>query len=127
MVQSFPSGAPEELAGKLGWRYGETTPSEIGAAFILNIRDGGLSKFDVILGGKPVTATFPFSTLLGMEKRTAGSNTDNISCTVDPGNIVFKDNTTVSAWGPINLMFRGSLSHAGVNHNWTVGPGVYTR
>ena len=127
MVQSFPSGAPEEVAGKLGWRYGETTPSEIKAAFILNICDGGLSKFDVILGGKPVTATFPFSTLLGMEKRTAGANTDSISCTVDPNDIVFASNTTVTAWGPINKMFRGSLSHAGVNHDWTIGPGVYTR
>ena len=96
-------------------------------AFIFNIRDGGLSKFDLILGGKPITATFPFSALLGMEKRTAGSNMENISCTVDPGDIVFINHTTVSAWGPINLMFRGSLSHAGVNHDWTVGPSVYTR
>ena len=126
-MQNFPSGVPEEVAAKLGWRYGETMPAEIKAAFIFNIRDGGLSKFDLILGGKPVTASFPFSALLGLEKRTAGSPTDNITCTVDPANITFRENTTVSAWGPINQVFRGSLSHAVVNHDWTVGPGVYTR
>ena len=127
MVQGFPSGAPEELAGILGWRYGETIPTDIRAALILNIRDGGLGRFDIILGGKSVTATFPFSTLLGMEMRTAGANTDSISCTVDPSDIMFASNTTVTPWGPINKMFRGTLSHAGVNHDWTIGPGVYTR
>ena len=101
------------MAAKLGWRYGETMPGEIKAAFIFNIRDGGLSKFDLILGGKPVTASFPFSALMGMEKRTTGSPTDNITCTVDPGNITFRENTTVSAWGPINQVFRDSLSHGG--------------
>jgi len=127
VVQGFPSGAPEELAATLGWRYGETIPASIKAALILNIRDGGLGRFDIILGGKPVTATFPFSTLLGLESRNAGANTDTISCTIDPGDMTFVSNTTVTAWGPINKMFRGTLSHAGVNHDWTVGPGVYTR
>ena len=127
VIKAFPSGAPEDMAASLGWRYGETMPSEIQAAYTLNMREGGLNKYSIILGGKPITASFPFSAFLGLEKRTAGSPNDVITCSVDPVNVIFMDNSSVSAWGPIAQVFRGSLSHAGVNHDWTAGPGVYTR
>lgn len=127
VVKSFDSGAPEEYAANLGWRYEDTIPSMISVSYLLHIRDGGLNKFNAVVGGKPVKASFPFSALLGLEKRTAGSQTDLISCTVDPANIIFEQNTMVSAWGPLASVFRGSLSHAGVNHDWSVGPGVYAR
>jgi hypothetical protein len=88
VVKSFDSGAPEEYAANLGWRYEDTIPSMISVSYLLHIRDGGLNKFNVVVGGKPVKASFPFSSLLGLEKRTAGSQTDLISCTVDPANII---------------------------------------
>ena len=127
VIKMFDSGAPEEYAANLGWRYEETIPSMINISYLLHIRDGGLHKFNVIIGGKPVKAAFPFQALLGMEKRTAGLPTDLITCTVDPANMVFEANMLVSTWGPITAVFRGSLSHAGVNHDWSAGPGVYVR
>ena len=127
MIKTFPSGAPEDMATSLGWRYREPTPAEIQAAFTFTVREGGLNKYSIVLRGKAITASFPFSAFLGMEKRTAGSPNDAITCTVDPANVVFTNNSSVSAWGPIHQVFRGSLSHAGVNHDWKTGPGVYTR
>ena len=127
MIKGFPSGPPEDMATALGWRYGETIPAEIQAAFSFTVREGGLNKYAIVLGGKAISASFTFSAFLGMEKRTAGSPNDAITCTVDPANMVFIDNSSVTAWGPIHQVFRGSLSHAGINHDWTTGPGVYTR
>ena len=127
VVKSFNSGAPEEYAANLGWRYEDTIPAKIHLSYLLHIRDGGLHKFNIVTGGKAVKASFPFSALLGLEGRTAGSQADMISCTIDPANIHFDDNMMVSAWGPLSAVFRGSLSHAGVNHDWTTGPGVYAR
>ena len=127
VVQTFDSGAPEEYAAKLGWRYEDTIPDKFYISYLLHIRDGGLHKFNLVTGGKPIKASFPFSALLGLEGRTAGSGADLISVTIDPANIIFEANMMVSNWGPLTAMFRGSLSHAGVNHDWNAGPGVYTR
>ena len=127
MVKTFDSGAPEEYAANLGWRYEDTIPDKISLSYLLHIRDGGLHKFNIVIGGKPLKASFPFSALLGLEERSAGAQTDLISCTIDPGNIIFEANMMVTAWGPLAAMFRGNLSHSGVNHDWTTGPEVYAR
>ena len=127
VVKSFDSGSTEEYAANLGWRYEDTIPNNIYISYLLHIRDGGLHKFNLVIGGKPLKASFPFSALLGLEGRLAGSGTDMISCTIDPANIFFEANMMVSPWGPLSAIFRGNLSHAGINHDWTVGPGVYAR
>ena len=127
LVQSWPGGGTEEYAARLGWRYKDTALEKFVVSYLLDIRKGGLAGFHVILGGKPLVATFPFSKMLGLEDRTAGAAEDNISVNIDPGNIVFDTNKLVSPWGPIADVFRGSLSHAGVNHDWKSGPGVYVR
>ena len=127
VIKSFDSGSTEEYAANLGWRYQDTIPDKIHISYLLHIRDGGLHKFNLVIGGKPLTASFPFAALLGLEGRTADSGTDLISCTIDPANIFFEANMMVSPWGPLSAVFRGSLSHAGVNHDWMAGPGVYAR
>jgi hypothetical protein len=127
VVSSWPGGATEEFAAKLGWRYKDTIPSELTVAYIVDIKPIGMSAFHTVIGGAPTAASFPFSTFLGLEGRTAGSATDLLTVTVDPANITFAVNRMVSNWGPINDVFRGSLSHAGVEHNWQTGPGVYVR
>ena len=127
LVQSWPGGGTEEYAAKLGWRYTDTAPKQFIASYLLDMRNGGLAGFHVILGGKPSVAKFPFSRMLGLDDRTAGAAEDHISVTIDPANIVFEANKMVSPWGPIMDVFRGSLSHAGVDHDWQSGPGVYAR
>ena len=127
VVQSWPGGGTEEYAARLGWRYSETAPEGFVTSYLLDMRKGGLAGFHIILGGKPIVAAFPFSKMFGLEGRTAGAPEDLISVTIDPANIIFAGNKMVSAWGPVLDVFRGSLSHAGVNHDWKSGPGVYVR
>ena len=127
LIQSWPGGGTEEFAARLGWRYTETAPDGFVASYLLDMRKGGLAGFHIILGGKPMVAGFPFSKMLGLEGRTAGAAEDLISITIDPANIIFEGNRLVSAWGPILDVFRGTISHAGVSHDWKSGPGVYVR
>ena len=127
LVQSWPGGGSEEYAARIGWRYTLTAPEQFVASYLLDMRKGGLAGFHVILGGKPIVVTFPFSKMLGLEDRTAGAAEDEISVSIDPANLVFEGNRMVTSWGPILDVFRGSLSHAGVVHDWKSGPGVYVR
>ena len=101
LVKSWQGGGTEEFAGKLGWRYGETIPEGISATYLLDMRKGGLASFHVILGGKPITASFPFSKMFGLEGWSSGSPEDMLSATVDPANIIWTGNKMVSNWGPI--------------------------
>jgi hypothetical protein len=127
LVQSWTGGSTEEYAAKLGWRYTETTPAGLSASYLLDMKKGGLAGFHIILGGLPIVAAFPFAKMFGLEGRTSGAPEDLINVTINPANIIFAGNKMVSAWGPIMEVFRGSLSHAGVNHDWKTGPGVYVR
>lgn len=127
LVRTWLGGGTEEFAAKLGWRYGDTIPNQITVAYLMDMRKGGLAGFHIVMGGKSIIATFPFSKMFGLEGRATGSPEDSISVTVDPANLSFAKNKMVSSWGPISEVFRGSLSHAGVNHDWKNGPGVYVR
>ena len=127
VITAWPGGAAEEYAAILGWRYTDTTPQEFTVSYLIDIKDVGMSSFRIIVGGSPKTENFPFSMLLGMEGRIAGAAGSMISVTIDPAEIIFPPNKMVSSWGPITEVFRGSMSHAGVDHDWKTGPGVYVR
>lgn len=127
VISSWPGGAPEEFANMVGWRYSGTTPPAPSVAILLDISMTGMAGFYLVLGGKPFRADIQFSTLLGLEKRQAGADTDTFSVTIDPGAVTITKNRVISEWTPIIEAFRGSLSSAGINHTWTEGPGVYTR
>ena len=127
LVQTWLGGGTEEFAAKLGWRFGETIPNQVTAAYLLDIRKEGLAGFHIVMWGKPFIATFPFSKMFGLEGRTTGSPVDNIRVTVEPANLLFAKSKMVYKWGPISDVFRGLLSHARVNHDCKNGPGVYVR
>lgn len=127
VVKAFDYGAPEEHAANLGWRYEDTILSMISVSYLLHICDRGLKKFNMVVGGKTMKASYPFSALLSLERCTAGSQIALFSCTVDPANIIFEQNTMVSALGRLASVFRGSLSHAGVNQDGGAWPTLTTR
>ena len=127
VIASWPGGPEEQYAAELGWRYSDTIPKDITVSYLLDMRAGGMSAYHIVVGGEPKTATFPFSALLGLEERSAGSPSNMITITIDPSNIIFQKNKVVLRRGPLQDVFRGSLSHAGVVHDWKSGPGVYVR
>ena len=127
VLTAWNGGSPEEYVASLGWRYVDTTPSELTVAYLLDVKEVGMSSFHIIIGGPPKTMSFPFSSLLGLEGRSSGSASSLISVTINPVDIIFPPNKTVTCWGPITKVFRGSMSHAGVDHDWKTGPGVYVR
>ena len=127
VVASWKGGSPEEFVASLGWRYSETTPSELSVAHLIDVKEVGMSSYTIVMGGQAKTMSFPFSSLLGLEGRSSGSASSLISVTLDPAEIHFPPNSCVTCWGPITDVFRGSMSHAGIDHDWKTGPGVYVR
>jgi len=127
LISSWPSGPIESYAHTIGFRYQATTPKEVTASMILELRPGGLKAFNLIVGGPVSTPIIPFQTLLGLEGRTAGGPESKFSVKIDPAEISFITNRSISEFVPIADLFRGSLTHAGVAMSWTEGAGVYAR
>ena len=127
LISTWPSGPVESYAHGIGFRYFDTAPKEVTAAMILELRPGGLKAFNLTAGGPVFTPSISFHKFLGLEGRTAGSPESTFSAKIDPAEICFTPNRSISEFAPIADMFRGSLTHAGVSVNWTEGSGVYTR
>ena len=127
LIISLPPGPIESFASAIGFHYQPNMPKEPTAAMLLNIRSGKFMNFQLVLGGPAQTATVPFSKLLGLEKRSAGGPDSAFSVTINPTDIEFPVNRSVSTFGPITELFKGSLAHPGVDLNWGEGAGVYAR
>jgi hypothetical protein len=127
LISTWPSGPVESYAHGIGFRYLATIPKDVTASMLLELRPGGLKAFNLIVGGPVTTPNIPFQSLMGLEGRTAGSPESTFSVKIDPAEINFIPNRSISEFAPIAELFRGSLSHAGVVMNWTEGPGVYAR
>lgn len=127
LINSLPPGPIELFASAIGFHYQPNMPKEPAAAMLLNIQSGKFKSFQLVLGGPAKTATVPFSKLMGLEKRSAGSPASVFSASIIPTDIQFPVNRSVTNFAPITELFKGSLAHPGVDLNWGEGAGVYVR
>ena len=127
LISTWPSGPVENYAHGIGFRYIETTPKDVTASMLLELRSGGLKSFNLIVGGPVSTPSIRFQNFLGLEGRAAGGPDSTFSVKIDPAEINFIPNRSVSEFVPIADLFRGSLTHAGVTMDWTKGSGIYAR
>ena len=127
LINSLPSGPVESFASTIGFHYQPSMPKDPTVAMLLNLQAGKFKSFQLVLGGPAKVATVPFSKLLGLEKRTAGSPDAAFTVTINPQDIQFPVSRSVTTFTPINELFKGSITHPGVDLNWGEGAGVYTR
>ena len=94
---------------------------------LLKFRAGTFKSFSLVLGGPAMGVSIPFSKLLGLEDRSAGGPGAQFSVSINPPDISFPPNRSVTTYQQITEMFRGSISHPGLDIDWNEGKGVYTR
>ena len=127
LINALPSGPVELFASSVGFHYQPTAPKETSAAMLLEIQAGGLKAFQLVMGGPAKTATIAFSKLLGLDSRSAGSPDAVFSVSINPTDIQFHVSRSVTDFSPITELFKGSLSHPGLDLEWGDGSGVYVR
>ena len=127
VIARWPQGSLQQVSAELGFTHSESRPSELTAALKLEFRTGVLKSYLFLLGGPELDISFPFSKILGLENRSAGGPEAMLNMKIDPSSIKFISNHGVSDYKLMQDKFRSSLSHPGVDHVWSDGPGIYTR
>ena len=127
VINSWPDGPVENFASKIGIHYQPGQSKEVTAAMLLKFRSGTFKTFNLVLGGSAKAVTVPFSKLLGLEDRSVGGPESEFSISINPVNINFPPNRSVTAYQQITESFKGSLTHPGLDMDWNEGKGVYTR
>ena len=127
IINSWPDGPVEQFASTIGFHYQPGQPKDTTAAMLLKFRAGTFKSFSLVLGGPAMGVLIPFSKLLGLEDRSAGGPGAQFSVSINPPDISFPPNRSVTTYQQITEMFRGSISHPGLDIDWNEGKGVYTR
>ena len=127
IINSWPDGPVEQFASTIGFHYQPGQPKDTTAAMLLKFRAGTFKSFSLVLGGPAMGVSIPFSKLLGLEDRSAGGPGAQFSVSINPPDISFPPNRSVTTYQQITEMFRGSISHPGLDIDWNEGKGVYTR
>ena len=127
VINSWPDGPVEFFASTIGFLHQPGQPKEATAAMLLKFRAGSFKSFSLVLGGSSMVVSVPFIKLLGLEDRSAGGPGAQFSVSINPPDIKFPPNRSVTSYQQITEGFKGSLSHPGLDIDWNEGKGVYTR
>ena len=52
VVASWKGSSAEEFVASLGWRYSETTPSELSVAYLIDVKEVGMSSYTIVTVGR---------------------------------------------------------------------------
>ena len=88
------------------------------AAIHLELNASGLGAFHILVGGTPRKAKCPVKNFLNQEDRDNGTDTTEVTCTIDPQAIGFPANRTVTDWKPITQELRDLAVAEGVTIRW---------
>ena len=115
VINSWPDGPVENFASTIGIHYQPGQSKEVTAAMLLKFRSGTFKTFNLVLGGSAKAVTVPFSKLLGLEDRSVGGPESEFSISINPVNINFPPNRSVTAYQQLTESFKGSLTHPGLD------------
>ena len=80
------------------------------------------TTYQLVIRGPITTALVTFIMCLGLNNRSGGTPDSKFTVKIDPADISFVTNRTVSDFSHITVVFRVSLSYARVDLNWAEGP-----
>ena len=115
-ITSLPQGTREYFAIQANMRYTESGP--LRAAVHMELERGGVTTFNIIVGGQVILAKFPIKRFLNMEDRDNGSDEALVTLKIDPSAIAFPPGKTVTDWKPINTEFRELTISEGATIRW---------
>ena len=78
----------------------------------------GTFSYDLIIGGKCISAKFPLKNFLGLEDRDNGADTAMVTVKINPEEVDFPVNRSVTSWKPITSMFLDLHVSEGANVRW---------
>ena len=102
-IPQIPVGPKEFFATQANLRYGMV--SALTAALHIEWAPGGLSKYEILIGGPQTNVNFPLKSFLGLEARDQGADDAEVSFTFDPSSVIFMPNKSVSKWENIKSAF----------------------
>ena len=78
----------------------------------------GTSSYEIVIGGKSLTAKFTLKKFMGLEDRDNGGDTAEVTAKINPEAIEFPVNRSVTKWRPITTMFPDLHVSEGANVRW---------
>ena len=122
-INSMNIGAPEKFRSKI-----ELTDemTNLTVALWLEFLQGGLRRFEFLVGGNDLNIEFPISMLAGHDGLGFPPDT-MIRASQKPTGISFKQTSHISGWMKIEERFADSLVCDDPNLDWKLGNPIYTR